>query len=481
MDENKISLKTRLAIVSAGMISFMGILVETSLNVTMNTLSNQFNVSVGTVQWITTAYLLLVTIMMAAMAFIMRKFKFRSIFIFSATAFIVGSIVCAIAGTFWLLLIGRMIQAVATGLATPLMFQIINVKIPSQHVGTYNGVASMITSLSPALGPTYGGILNTLINWRWIFWVVLPLSIIVLIMGMSSIDIPVQHKDGEKLSFDGFGMVWLSLVLIGFVWTFNEAGLAGWTSAAFWISLIISILLLASYAWYNSKSAREVLDFGLLKKKAVWLHLVNYFVLAFVNIGISWLLPMVAEVNLHQSSMVAGLLVLPGALIGAIISPSTGSIMDKKGAFLPLMVGNICLLASVVLFFFLNNVMTSMILLALFVILRIGVAFSFGNVMGAASQQVVPEKRGDINSLFNMMQQYAGAMGTVILASVVSSLELHGGSTVAETRQGSAIDYLILSVFAAVALITVIINKSTRTHVAKKSLTDSASSVVSKN
>lgn len=82
MDENKISLKTRLAIVSAGMISFMGILVETSLNVTMNTLSNQFNVSVGTVQWITTAYLLLVTIMMAAMAFIMRKFKFRSIFIF---------------------------------------------------------------------------------------------------------------------------------------------------------------------------------------------------------------------------------------------------------------------------------------------------------------------------------------------------------------------------------------------------------------
>ena len=464
MDEEKISLKTKLAIVSAGMISFMGILVETSLNVTMNTLSNQFSVSVGTVQWITTAYLLLVTIMMAAMAFIMRRFNFRSIFIFSAAAFIVGSIVCAIADTFWILLIGRMIQAIATGLATPLMFQIINVKIPSQHVGTYNGVASMLTSLSPALGPTYGGILNTLMNWRWIFWVVLPLSVIVLVMGMINIDIPVQHKPGEKLSFDSIGMVWLSLVLIGFVWTFNEAGLAGWTSAAFWISLVVSVLLLASYAWYNSKSAKEVIDFSLLKKKSVFLHLINYFVLAFVNIGISWLLPMVAEVNLHQTSMVAGLLVLPGALIGAIISPSTGAIMDKKGAFLPLMIGNICLLASAVLFFFLNNVMTSMILLALFVVLRIGVAFSFGNVMGAASQQVIPEKRGDINSLFNMMQQYAGAMGTVILASVISALELHGGSTFSQVRQGSKIDYIILSVLAIVALITVIINKSTLRH-----------------
>lgn len=430
----------------------------------MNTLSNQFSVSVGTVQWITTAYLLLVTIMMAAMAFIMRRFKFRSIFIFSAAAFIVGSIVCAIADTFWILLIGRMIQAIATGLATPLMFQIINVKIPSQHVGTYNGVASMLTSLSPALGPTYGGILNTLMNWRWIFWVVLPLSVIVLVMGMINIDIPVQHKPGEKLSFDSIGMVWLSLVLIGFVWTFNEAGLAGWTSAAFWISLVVSVLLLASYAWYNSKSAKEVIDFSLLKKKSVFLHLINYFVLAFVNIGISWLFPMVAEVNLHQTSMVAGLLVLPGALIGAIISPSTGAIMDKKGAFLPLMIGNICLLASAVLFFFLNNVMTSMILLALFVVLRIGVAFSFGNVMGAASQQVIPEKRGDINSLFNMMQQYAGAMGTVILASVISALELHGGSTFSQVRQGSKIDYIILSVLAIVALITVIINKSTRRH-----------------
>lgn len=456
METESISLKTKLAIVSAGMISFMGILVETSLNVTMTTLSNLFNVSVGTVQWITTAYLLLVTIMMAAMAFIMRKFSFRSIFIVSASAFIVGSIVCAIANSFAILLIGRMIQALATGLATPLMFQIINVKIPNSKVGTYNGVASMLTSLSPALGPTYGGILNTMMNWRWIFWIVLPLSVIILLLGMYSIDVPVQNAEARK--FDGVGMVLLSFVLVGFIWTFNEAGLAGWNSANFWVSLVVSIVLLALYALYNRNSSKHVLDFSLLKQKTVLLYLINYFVLAFVNIGISWLLPLVAEVNLKQSSMVAGLLVLPGALIGAIISPSTGSLMDRKGAFLPLMIGNSCLLLAAVLYFAFSAAMTSMILLLLFVILRIGVAFSFGNVMGAASQQVAPEKRGDINSLFNMMQQYAGAMGTVILASVVSAIELSKGSTFTQTQQGATVDYVVLIVLAAIALVSVLVN-----------------------
>lgn len=462
MNNQTVDTKTKLAIVSAGMISFMGILVETSLNVTMTTLSDLFSVSVGTVQWITTAYLLLVTIMMAAMAFIMKRFKFRSIFTFSALAFIVGSVVCAVATSFWILLIGRMIQAIATGLATPLMFQIINVKVPASHLGTYNGVASMLTSLSPALGPTYGGILNTLMNWRWIFWVVLPLSVIVLVMGLFSIDIPVQRAVGDQATFDTVGMIWLSLVLVGFIWTFNEAGLVGWMSGAFWLSLVVSILLLGSYAWYNTKSAHHVLDFNLLKQKAIRLHLVNYFVLAFVNIGISWLLPLIAEVNLKQTSMVAGLLVLPGAMIGAIISPSTGAIMDKHGAFLPLMIGNSCLLAAAVLYLITNSFMTSAILLGLFVVLRIGVAFSFGNVMGAASQQVAVDKKGDVNSLFNMLQQYAGAMGTVILASVVSALELHGGSTVVETQRGSAIDFAILSILAVIALVAVLANKRTR-------------------
>lgn len=467
METESISLKTKLAIVSAGMISFMGILVETSLNVTMTTLSNLFNVSVGTVQWITTAYLLLVTIMMAAMAFIMRKFSFRSIFIVSASAFIVGSIVCAIANSFAILLIGRMIQALATGLATPLMFQIINVKIPNSKVGTYNGVASMLTSLSPALGPTYGGILNTMMNWRWIFWIVLPLSVIILLLGMYSIDVPVQNAEARKL--DGVGMVLLSFVLVGFIWTFNEAGLAGWNSANFWVSLVVSIVLLALYALYNRNSSKHVLDFSLLKQKTVLLYLINYFVLAFVNICISWLLPLVAEVNLKQSSMVAGLLVLPGALIGAIISPSTGSLMDRKGAFLPLMIGNSCLLLAAVLYFAFSAAMTSMILLLLFVILRIGVAFSFGNVMGAASQQVAPEKRGDINSLFNMMQQYAGAMGTVILASVVSAIELSKGSTFTQTQQGATVDYVVLIVLAAIALVSVLVNHQLQKRMAMMS------------
>lgn len=98
-----------------------------------------------------------------------------------------------------------------------------------------------------------------------------------------------------------------------------------------------------------------------------------------------------------------------------------------------------------------------------YIVLRIGVAFSFGNVMSIACQQVPVEKTGDINSLFNMLQQYAGAVGTIILAAVVNSLELHSGSVFAETHQSSAIDYVLLIVMAAIALATVLMNQKAET------------------
>lgn len=153
----KKSNKVNLAIFSAGLMTFTGILNETSMNVTYPLLVKQFHQSLAAVQWITTAYLLTVTIVMGATAYLLKRFPARWLHLAAGLAFICGCLLCALTSSFPLMLVGRIIQGIATGFSTPIMFQLIFTQVPKEKLGLMTGFAGMIISLAPALGPTYGG------------------------------------------------------------------------------------------------------------------------------------------------------------------------------------------------------------------------------------------------------------------------------------------------------------------------------------
>ena len=157
---NSVSTRVKLSILAVGLLSFTGILIETSMNVTFPTLVKVLGVSLGTVQWLTTGYLLLTTIVMSTTAYVLKKFNPLKIFIFAVACCFIGSLICLMAPDFPVLMAGRLLQAVSTGLSTPLMFNLIFEEIPSSKLGLYTGLAGVVISLAPALGPTYGGVIN---------------------------------------------------------------------------------------------------------------------------------------------------------------------------------------------------------------------------------------------------------------------------------------------------------------------------------
>lgn len=146
------------AIGSLALLTFIGIMNETAMNVTYPELAQTFRITLDTTQWITSGYLLMVTIVMGTTAYLLRQFTARRLHLLAVTMFIVGSIICATSINFPILLIGRLIQAVATSLSTPLLFHLIFTQIPARQKGMMTGIAGMIISFAPALGPTYGGI-----------------------------------------------------------------------------------------------------------------------------------------------------------------------------------------------------------------------------------------------------------------------------------------------------------------------------------
>lgn len=126
---------TYLAILSLALLTFIGILNETSMNVTYPELSREFAVSLDMVQWITTGYLLMVTVTMGTTAYLLRQFTAQKLQLVAVAAFITGDLMCALTGSFAVLLAGRLIQAIATGLSTPILFHIIFTEIPRERLG----------------------------------------------------------------------------------------------------------------------------------------------------------------------------------------------------------------------------------------------------------------------------------------------------------------------------------------------------------
>ena len=192
--QRKLDARLICSIFAAGLMSFSGVLIETAGNVTFPVLMSEFNVNMSMVQWMTTGYLLVASIVMPLSAYLKRNFSSRALFITASVLFIVGLLIDVVAKNFMFLVIGRIVQGAAAGIAIPLMFNIILEKSPLDKIGLLMGIGTMITAVAPALGPTFGGLVVNTMGWRYIFIFMLPVMIISLVMGLCSIT-----KDSEKI------------------------------------------------------------------------------------------------------------------------------------------------------------------------------------------------------------------------------------------------------------------------------------------
>ncbi|GBG93851.1 major facilitator superfamily transporter [Ligilactobacillus salitolerans] len=456
MNEQKVSRQTIGSIAAAAILSFIGILVETSLNVTFPELTREFSVSLGTMQWVTSGYLLMVTIVMSTTGFLNQKFNSRTLFMTAIIFNMIGTLLCATAQSFPILLGGRLLQAISTGVSTPLMYHIVLSLVPQSKRGVYLGIAAMIISLAPALGPTYGGTLSAFWSWRAIFIVALVFLLVAALIGGKYIRLEAR---GTTTKFDWLGVILLTVTFGSLSLAFANAGNYGFSDQRFgWLFVVFgaAAVLLGLHLHF---SQRKILNFGLLHNPVVGLRWLNFFILQFINIGISFVIPIFIEDNLHASAFIAGLVLLPGSLIGAAISPLAGRIFDQHGAFVPLLCSSIFILIGTTLFYLSTFTATLLMIMLIYVFLRSGFNLGFSNSMTDASLQVSADKNADLNSLFNTFQQFAGSFGTSVLSAVISAKRLQPGKVESLTASGSRVDYGLLVVLALISLSTVVISR----------------------
>ena len=296
--------KNILAVLSAAFMSFVGILTETSLNVTFPTMMKEFNVTLDTIQWTTTGYLLAIAIIMICSSYLNERFTAKQLFVVACIGFMVGSVISAIAPNFPILLLGRLISALGAGLSTPLMFNLVTEIMPRAKWGAYMGIAGLVVAMAPTLGPAFGGIVTFYLNWRYIFVFVTIFAVIVFFAGLTVIG---KYHEQSKNSFDWLSFIVLAVSFMTLTIGVNQIG-NGIANPLLWILLVVTVVLIGGFVKLSKWSSKKLLNLGVFKQKAFIYGALAYFLLQFNNIGISFVLPNYIQIVGKQSSLIGGLI-----------------------------------------------------------------------------------------------------------------------------------------------------------------------------
>ncbi|MBZ3777161.1 MFS transporter [Lentilactobacillus otakiensis] len=426
--------------------TFMGVLTETSMNVTFPTLMKQFNISLPTVQWVTTGYLLMVALLTITSAFLKRRFTNKQLFVSAALLFITGDIMCGLAPSYWVLLVGRLIQAGCVGLTGPLMNNIILDIVPPHKLGTYMGMANLIVLVAPALGPTFGGAVVSFASWRMIFWITVPITLILLVLGIFIIR---QYTQTERYEFDWLRFGVLAMGMITLLLGFNIMGQPG-VLVKFLCYMVVSLALFVLFGWLSKHSHKALFKLSVFKRPVFLFSFLPYIFLQYSNIGLNFMLPSYVQMVNGATAFIGGLILLPGSVLNGLGQPIYGWMLDRFGGKLPLYLGNSLFLVPIVIMMVMGQQMSVLVVTILYTVFATGRSMAFGNSMAYGLKHLPRNEQQDANAIYGTGNMLAGSLGTTVIATMMTSIHIANFSRVQNIVAGSRLAFGMLALFGVI-------------------------------
>ncbi len=405
-----------LAVLVSG--AFIIILNQTLLNTALPAFMGYFDITAGAAQWVTTSFMLVNGIMIPVTAFLIQKFTTRGLFFTAMVLFIVGTIVCAIAPVYPVMLIGRVIQASSGGIIMPLMQTILFAIFPVDKRGSAMGTFGLVIAFAPAIGPTLSGWIVDHFPWQVLFYMMLPIAIIDLLVAWFILK-NVTERTFPKL--DVASVILSTLGFGGLLLGFGTAGDAGWLSAEVLVSLAVGTVALVLFIHRQLRLDQPILEFRILRYRMFTLNTALGMLVFIVMIGGMMILPLYMQ-NMHDyTALESGLALLPGAVVMGLMSPVTGRIFDAIGAKWLAVPGFVLLTGTTFLFARLTPDTSFAYLAIVNTIRMIGVAMVMMPVTTAALNQLPSRFIPHGTALNNTLRQIAASVGTAMLVTIMAS------------------------------------------------------------
>ncbi|MGM9892009.1 DHA2 family efflux MFS transporter permease subunit [Limosilactobacillus sp.] len=441
----------KLAMVSMLLGAFVGMFSETSLNIALPKLMAALQVNTATVQWLVTGYMLVIGIVLPLSSLISKWFTTRQIITFALAAFIVGAIISAMANGFMVVLIGRMIQGIGTGLILPLMFAVVMQIFPPQKIGAVMGVCALVIMFAPAIGPTLTGLILAKLSWRWIFWLFVPFLLIALVFALTSLE---NVGERTRPHVDVLSILESAIGCSGLVIGASLSSRDGWLSAPVLVALVIGIVVLALYIHRQLNLAEPILNLRVFANRSFAIGACLVMLDFGIILSAMYLLPMYIQNGLLLPVALTGIIMLPGGVINALTSAVAGRLYDNVGAKKPAMCGFLIALVGAVMLALATPHSSIAYIIAAHVILMIGCPLAMSPSQTSALNSLPGMQSGDGSTILNTMQQIIGALATALATSFLELGRQAGtGSMAARFTNGAHYGFYFTIVLVVIGFV----------------------------
>lgn len=396
--------------------TFFGLLCSTLMNIALPTFMNVFHISEAQVQWVTNGYMLVNALMIPVSSFLIKRFPFKNLFIIFSGIFLLGTIIGAIAWSFNLVVVARMIQALGAGMMMPLVNVLAIRYAKPGKKGQIMGIIGLAFNCAPILGPAISGFLLHFFSWRYLFLLIIPFAVITLLLSFFLLP-KIPHNEHPRFNTLALilitGGLWsllmgLSNVSNNHLLSFNVAGY-----------VLIGLVFLLLFFLNQRHSNRQLINFGIFShKQFVFATIINMLITSTMY-GNAILIPLLVQIVLGKSTVVSAIAVLPGAIVTGLLSTTSGRFYDiypiKILVGTGLIIDIIGTIGQAAI-----GARSSVLMITLFQTIR-----QFGLVtmliplqtqaLSLLPNEIVP----DAVATFNTLRQIAAAFGTALIVSIV--------------------------------------------------------------
>lgn len=442
--------------------TFVVFLNETIMSVAIPHLMADLGVTASAAQWLTTAFLLTMAVVIPITGFLLQRLNTRPIFMLAMSIFSAGTLICAISPGLELLVFGRVIQATGTAIMMPLLMTTVMNLVPPESRGKTMGNISIVISVAPALGPTIGGFILDNLDWRWMFILVLPIALGALALGAAR----VQNVSTPRYApLDVLSVVLSAFAFGGLVYGLSSLG----EGAAHpevqlvpaWLPVLIGLVAMAVFVLRQLRLQGEnkaLLDLRTFTSRNYSFAVLTMAVAMMALFGTIILLPIYTQNVLGLDTLQTGLLLLPGGLLMGLLAPTVGRLYDRVGTT-PLLVPGTIIVSAVLWALTLVDQNTPVwAVVTGHIVISLGLALVFTPLFTASLSSVKPQLYSHGSAILGSVQQIAGAAGVALFVAVMTiqtaALSAAGAAPVDALAAGIRTGFLcgaIISLFAVAA------------------------------
>ncbi|MET4204239.1 DHA2 family efflux MFS transporter permease subunit [Bradyrhizobium sp. LA6.12] len=401
--------------------SFMMALDAMIITTAFATIRAEFGSPVETLQWTVNAFNLTFAVLLLTGAALGDRFGRRRMFAAGIALFVVASAACALAGNAPALIAARALQGSGAALVMPLAMAILSGTFGREERARALGIFASITGCALIIGPAIGGFITEHFGWRWVFWINLPIGLIVITLVLARL----RESFGPAAALDIPGLSLVALAALALVWSLLRGNAVGWASAEVMGTLMSGLVFTAGFVLWELRAAAPMVPMRLFASRALASGMSASVLFYAAMYGVLFLLPQFLQTALGFDAFGAGLRLLPWTATLFVTAPIAGAVVNRFGER-PLVVTGLLMqaiglgwVAEIV-----SPAVAYSALVAPLVLAGVGVSMAMPAAQNAILSSVAVAEMGKVSGIFNMGRFLGGMFG---VAALVASFSAHGG------------------------------------------------------